>query len=75
MESLEFLLESGFKPRRSFFIALGHDEEGSGFEGAQTMAKILQDRIRQNPLLFILDEGTIILKDGTFPGVHHSVAL
>ena len=75
MESLEFLLESGFSPRRSFFVALGHDEEGSGFEGAQEMALVLKHRLRSKSLLYILDEGTIILKGGTFAGVHQSVAL
>lgn len=75
MESLEFLLESGFKPQRPFFVALGHDEEGSGFEGAQEISKILSDRIRRQHLLYILDEGTFILREGTFPGVSQSVAL
>ena len=75
MESLEFLLESGFTPRRSFFLALGHDEEGSGFEGAQEMAKILTNRLSGQELLYILDEGTFILKPGSFPGIRQSVAM
>ena len=74
MESLEHLLESGFRPRRSFFVALGHDEEGHGVEGAQEMARILKQR-NPKPLLFILDEGTFILQPGTFVGVQQSVAL
>lgn len=75
MESLEFLLDSGFKPRRSFYLAFGHDEEGSGFEGAKEIARVLADQRKGKPLLFILDEGTFILKPGTFSGVNKSVAL
>lgn len=75
MESLEFLMESGFTPRRSLFLALGHDEEGSGFEGAQEMAKILTKRLSGQELLYILDEGTFILKPGSFPGIRQSVAM
>ena len=74
MESLEFLLESGFKPRRSFYLAFGHDEEASGFEGAREMARLLKQR-NPKPLLFVLDEGTFILKEGTIAGVRQSIAL
>ena len=27
LEALEFLLSNGFQPRRSFYVAFGHDEE------------------------------------------------
>lgn len=80
MESLEYLIEHNFKPRRSFFLAFGHDEEGSGFEGASEMAKImkskLSSRIGENDgsLLYLLDEGTIIVKSDAFPGVKDPVA-
>ena len=30
MEALKFLLNLGYKPQRSFFLAYGHDEEVSG---------------------------------------------
>ena len=29
LEALEFLLESGYQPKRSFFLGFGHDEEVS----------------------------------------------
>jgi len=29
MEALKFLLNLGYKPQRSFFLAYGHDEEVS----------------------------------------------
>ena len=75
MESLEFLLETGFKPKRSFIIAMGHDEEASGLDGAREMSKIIKSRLHGKQLLYLLDEGTYVLKEGTFPGVPHSVAL
>lgn len=98
MESLEFLLRSGFIPKRSFYLAFGHDEEGSGYEGAAAMADVLKSRLKvstssskvskdssevsedengsvQGSLLYLLDEGSIILKGSSFPGITSSVAL
>lgn len=98
LESLEFLLKSGFIPKRSFYLAFGHDEEGSGYEGAAAMADILKSRLKvskssskvsrdiseeakdenvsvQGSLLYLLDEGSIILKGSSFPGITSSVAL
>lgn len=74
-ESLEHLLEGGFRPERSFFLALGHDEEGSGFEGAKGMAEVLENKLKGSKLLYLLDEGAIIVKPGTFPGVSSPVAM
>lgn len=82
METLEYLIENEFKPRRSFFLAFGHDEEASGFEGAAEMTKIMRSqltsRVGENDgsLLYLLDEGTVIIREGDgFPGVKDSVAL
>lgn len=69
------MLEQGFKPKRSFFIALGHDEEASGFEGAKEMSRILHERLKGQKLLYLLDEGTIIVKPNSFPGVSPAVAM
>ena len=80
MESLEYLIESGFQPKRSFFLAFGHDEEGSGFEGAAEMAKIIKHRLtsrvgeNDGSLLYLLDEGTFIVKGDAFPGISSSIA-
>lgn len=73
MESLEYLLKNGFKPRRSFYIALGHDEEGLGVDGAQEIAKTLVKKgIKE--FEFLLDEGMVIMQK-VFPGVTDDVAV
>lgn len=73
MESLEYLLKDGFKPRRSFYIAFGHDEEGQGLDGAQEIAKVFTSKgIKE--FEYLLDEGMVIFKN-SFPGVDHLVAI
>lgn len=59
LQALELLLIRNYIPRRSFFIALGHDEEVSGEHGAQKISALLQARGVQ--LAFIVDEGSFIL--------------
>ncbi|XP_014783803.1 N-fatty-acyl-amino acid synthase/hydrolase PM20D1.2 isoform X4 [Octopus bimaculoides] len=67
MEALEHALKSGFKPKRSFFIAFGHDEEVTGYDGAYHIAQTLESRGVQ--LEYLLDEGLAIVKD-FFKGLH-----
>ncbi|RWS22276.1 putative carboxypeptidase PM20D1-like protein, partial [Leptotrombidium deliense] len=74
MESLEFLLSKGFKPKRSFFLAFGHDEEGNGVDGAAEMSKVLQKSLNGVELEFLLDEGSPIL-NGSIKGVDQLVAM
>ncbi|XP_013779433.1 N-fatty-acyl-amino acid synthase/hydrolase PM20D1-like [Limulus polyphemus] len=71
LEALEFLLEKGYQPKRSFYIAFGHDEEVTGVDGAAQISKVLQERGVQ--LEYILDEGMMVL-NGTIPGVDVPVA-
>uniref|UniRef100_A0A8D0TND2 N-fatty-acyl-amino acid synthase/hydrolase PM20D1 n=1 Tax=Sus scrofa TaxID=9823 RepID=A0A8D0TND2_PIG len=66
LQSLELLLIRNYIPRRSFFIALGHDEEVMGVNGAQKISALLQARGVQ--LAFIVDEGSFIF-DGFIPGL------
>jgi acetylornithine deacetylase/succinyl-diaminopimelate desuccinylase-like protein len=73
LESLEYLLKNGFKPKRSFYVAFGHDEEGLGVDGAQYLAKALAAKGVKR-LEYLLDEGTIILNKA-FVGVDALVAL
>lgn len=69
---MEFFLKQGNKPKRSFYMAFGHDEEVKGFDGAKEIAKVLTKR--QLQLEFILDEGMTIL-NGLIPGVVQPIAL
>lgn len=54
-----------FTPKRGFIIALGHDEEVGGLEGAHQIVRYLQSR--DVVLDFVLDEGGFIIQDGLPP--------
>lgn len=58
LETIESLLEEGFVPNRDIYIALGHDEEVGGYNGAREIAKYLLSK----GIFFdlILDEGGCI---------------
>lgn len=77
LEAFEHMLSKNFRPKRSFYLVFGHDEEVSGVEGAQTIAKVLRDRIdasKWDKLLFILDEGNVIVTT-RFPGLEADLAM
>jgi carboxypeptidase PM20D1 len=66
LEALELLLAEGFAPRRTLYLALGHDEEISGEQGARAIAAALAQRgVR---LAFSVDEGAG-LSSGLIPGI------
>ena len=72
LEAVEHLLSNGFVPKRTIYLAFGHDEEVGGHGGAAKIAEIL--RSRGVALEFVLDEGMNIFK-GIVPGVSAPVAL
>ncbi len=61
----------GFKPERTIYIALGHDEELGGQDGNAKMAEWLRSHGRK--LHMVLDEGGCILTE--FPGLNQPAAL
>lgn len=66
LEAVEAALAAGRRPRRSIYLAFGHDEEALGSGGAARMAAELRERGVHADLL--LDEGGVItteLADGT----------
>lgn len=65
LEAVESLLESGFQPSRTIYLAFGHDEEVSGRFGARSIVELLAAR-GVEPFL-VLDEGGAIA-DGLVPG-------
>lgn len=71
-ESVEHLLSDGFLPKRTVYLAFGHDEEVGGHYGAAKIAELL--RARGVELEFLLDEGMNIL-NGIVPGISSPVAL
>ena len=72
LEAVEYLLTNGFKPRRTIYLAFGHDEEIGGSNGAAKIAELL--RARGVELDFVLDEGGNIV-EGIIPRVSVPVAL
>ncbi|GAX73213.1 hypothetical protein CEUSTIGMA_g666.t1 [Chlamydomonas eustigma] len=73
LEALTSLIQAGKGPRRTIMLAVGHDEEITGTQGAFATAELLQYR----GLKFeaILDEGGIILSEGIAPFTQTPVAI
>ncbi|WP_019928383.1 M20/M25/M40 family metallo-hydrolase [Nocardia sp. BMG111209] len=70
LEAVEALLAAGRRPRRTIYLAFGHDEELSGAEGAVRMAARLRELGVHADLL--LDEGGVITT-GLAAGVERPV--
>ncbi|MBO0854966.1 MAG: M20/M25/M40 family metallo-hydrolase [Nocardia sp.] len=71
LEATEELLAQGRRPRRTIYVAFGHDEEVFGCSGAARMAERLRERRVGADLL--LDEGGVIT-DGVVDDATTSVA-
>lgn len=71
MEAVEKLLKEEFQPKRTIYLAFGHDEEVGG-TGAKALAAELKSMNVQAEL--VLDEGGIITLDKV-PGMTKPVAL
>ncbi|WP_245650622.1 M20/M25/M40 family metallo-hydrolase [Nocardia harenae] len=61
LEATEAALAAGVRPRRTIYLAFGHDEETFGDSGAVRMAAHLRDAGVRAELL--LDEGGVIAED------------
>ena len=73
LEAVELLLSERFRPRRTVYLAFGHDEESSG-QGARAIVRTLRGR-GVNDLALVLDEGGAILPGALIPGIDQPVAL
>lgn len=71
LEAVETLLGEGYAPRRTVYLAFGHDEEVSG-SGADSIVQRL--RARGVHPEFVLDEGGAIT-ERIFPGLERPLAL
>jgi len=71
-EAVEKLASAGARPKRTIYIASGHDEEVGGPRGATAIARLLDERGVK--LEFVIDEGMIVTS-GVVPGVAKPVAL
>jgi carboxypeptidase PM20D1 len=72
LEAVELLIESGYRPQRTVYLAFGADEEIGGLRGAAAIAALLKQR--QVRLDLVLDEG-LLITDGVMPGVRQPTAL
>ncbi len=71
LHAVENLLSQGYQPRRTLYLAFGHDEEVGGENGAR---KIAEELAAQNIKLdFVLDEGGAIA-DGSMVGLSNPLA-
>jgi carboxypeptidase PM20D1 len=72
LEAIEALLAGGFAPRRTIYLAFGHDEEVGGGQGAASIVALLEDRgVR---LAYTVDEGMAIV-EGMTPGIEQPTAI
>ena len=72
LEAVEAIVKQGFRPKRTIYLAFGHDEEVSGQRGAKAMAALLASRgVR---LEFVLDEG-LLITEGMLKGLDRPLAL
>ncbi len=72
LESVEWLLQQGYKPKRTIYLGFGHDEEVDGDQGAYAISKKLQERNVE--LEYLLDEGLPIVH-GLMEQINNPVAL
>jgi carboxypeptidase PM20D1 len=72
MEAADGLGAEGFQPKRTVYLALGHDEEVGGHHGHEQVAEALAQRgVRFS---WVLDEG-LVITDGIVPGLAAPAAL
>ena len=72
LEAVEQLLERGYRPDRTLYLAFGHDEEIGGFDGAGKISDVLE--ARGIKLEAVFDEGLSVAED-ILPGVNEQLAL
>jgi len=72
LDTVEGLLAEGYTPKRTIYLAFGHDEEISGFEGSKVMVEELKARGIQ--FAAVLDEGGLLTK-GVLEGVDEPVGM
>ncbi len=72
LEAVDLLLQKGFPPKRTVYLAFGQDEEIGTMEGTEKIAQLLKSRGVE--LEFVLDEGGFI-STGMVPGVSAPVAM
>jgi len=71
LEAVERLIDEGFVPEQTIYLAFGHDEEIYGYKGAMIIANTLKERGVE--AAFVLDEG-LVISEGIVPMINIPVA-
>lgn len=71
LEAVELQVKQGYTPKRTIYIALGHDEEIGGTGQAEIVRRLQERGVK---IEAVLDEGGSIVQ-GSVPGVKGPVAL
>lgn len=72
LEAFEYLITDGYEPTRTVFLALNHDEEVGGRQGARKVANLLLERDEQ--IAFVTDEGMPVAEE-VLEGLEHPIAM
>jgi carboxypeptidase PM20D1 len=72
-EAAEQLLQAGYEPGRTIYLAFGADEEIGGEHGAKEIVKLLRSHKLSDPAL-VLDEGGAVV-EGQLPGLAAAAAM
>jgi len=72
LEAFEYLIERGYQPERTIYLALNHDEEIGGRQGARNVANLLLER--EVDIGFLTDEGMPIAEE-IMDGLEHPIAM
>lgn len=72
LEAVEQLLQQGYQPKRTVYLAIGHDEEVGGEDGAKHLAEAIAEN-GQRPAM-VVDEGGAITV-GAIPDFEQPLAL
>lgn len=75
MSSVEALLDSDFRPRRTVLLSFGYDEEANGPYGAQHLAKRIEEIYGKDSLAMIVDEGNPVLSRYDTAGIGLDIAI
>ena len=63
LETFELLLKQGYNPKRTFIAAFGFDEEASGYRGAASIGKYLEEKLGKDSVYAVIDEGPGLTTD------------
>jgi len=72
MEAVELLLSENVQPRRTIYLAFGHDEEVGGFDGAAHVAKYFKEQ--GITFDYVMDEGGAVI-EGMMQGLDRPLAV